>query len=69
MWKIELMENGNGKLQCVCCNQKRKTEVCFPWSANDKTVINNCCFSKRDHLGMQVTKHQEILKDKYSNLQ
>ncbi len=36
MWKMEQMENRNGKLQCVCCNQKRKTEVCFPWLANDK---------------------------------
>jgi hypothetical protein len=29
-------ENGNDQLPFVCCKWKRKTEVCFPWSANDK---------------------------------
>jgi hypothetical protein len=31
-------KNGNGKLLLICCKQKHKTEteVCFPWSANDK---------------------------------
>jgi hypothetical protein len=36
--------NGNCKLSPVRCKRKRKTEVCFPWSANDKW------YSKRDHL-------------------
>jgi hypothetical protein len=27
--------NGKQQLPFVCCKQKRKTEVCFPWSAND----------------------------------
>jgi hypothetical protein len=30
------LENGNGKLQFVCC--KQKIEDCFPWSANDKQL-------------------------------
>ncbi len=34
--------NGNGKLPFVFC--KQKTEVCFPWSANDKQ-IHLCGFS------------------------
>jgi hypothetical protein len=28
-------EIGNGKLMFVCCKQKQKTEVCYPWTAND----------------------------------
>jgi hypothetical protein len=30
------MENGNSKLLFVRGKRKRKTEVCFPWSTNDK---------------------------------
>jgi hypothetical protein len=33
------MENGNGKLSFVCLKWKRKTEVCFPWSADDKRYL------------------------------
>jgi hypothetical protein len=33
--------NGNRKLPFVCCKQKRKTEVCFPWSANDNSNRRN----------------------------
>ncbi len=29
-------ENGNGKLPFVCCKRKQKTNICLPWSANDK---------------------------------
>jgi hypothetical protein len=32
-------ENGNGKLPFVILKpRKRKTEVCFPWSANDEQL-------------------------------
>ncbi len=37
--KMELMENGTNlkrQLPFVCSKQKRKTEVCFLWLANDK---------------------------------
>jgi hypothetical protein len=27
---------GNGELPFVCSKEKRKTDACFPWSANDK---------------------------------
>jgi hypothetical protein len=41
--------NSNRKLPFVFC--KRKMEVCFPWSANDKLyIIDVCGFSKRAHL-------------------
>jgi hypothetical protein len=30
------MKNENGKLPFIWCKGKRKTEVFFPWSANDK---------------------------------
>ncbi len=41
------------KLPFVCCKWKRKTDVYFPWSAIGKwqTVTDDCCFSKRAHLG------------------
>jgi hypothetical protein len=29
-------KNKNSKLPFVCRKLKRKTEFCFPWSANDK---------------------------------
>jgi hypothetical protein len=32
-------ENGSGKLPFVCCKRKRKTEVCLPWSANNKRLL------------------------------
>jgi hypothetical protein len=31
-------EYGNGKLPFVCCKRKQKTEVCFPWSADDNRL-------------------------------
>jgi hypothetical protein len=34
--KMELTENGTGKLPFVCCKQKWKTQICFPWSAKAK---------------------------------
>ncbi len=48
-WGLELTENGNflyflqtenghGKLPFVCSKQKRKKDVSFPWSANDKRL-------------------------------
>ncbi len=30
------MENGNDNLPYLCCKLKQKTEVGFPWLANDK---------------------------------
>jgi hypothetical protein len=30
------MQTENGKLPFLWYKQKRKMEVCFPWSANDK---------------------------------
>jgi hypothetical protein len=41
------MENGNGNLPFICCKWKRKTDVCFPWSVNDKRQSTG---KKHDHL-------------------
>jgi hypothetical protein len=38
------------QLPFVFCIRKRKTDVCFPWSANRQTVIDDCRFSKHAHL-------------------
>ncbi len=44
-------KNGNDKLSFVCCKRKRKTEVCFPRSANNKRyLIDDYCFSKHAYL-------------------
>jgi hypothetical protein len=43
-------ENGNSKLPFVCCKWKWKTDVSFPWSANNKMVIKDFCFRKCAHL-------------------
>jgi hypothetical protein len=32
--------NGNSQLPFVCGKRKRKTDVGFPWLANDKTEID-----------------------------
>ncbi len=32
-----------------------KTQVCCPWSANDRQVIEACCFSKCAHLCQKVS--------------
>jgi hypothetical protein len=48
-------ENGtNRKWQFpfVCC--KRIAEVCIPWLANNKTVIDVCCFFRHVHLCMKT---------------
>ncbi len=44
------MENGNGKLLFVCCKQKWKMDICFPWSANGRQTI----YGKRRMLFQQT---------------
>jgi hypothetical protein len=43
--------------QYICL---RKTEVCFPWSANDINGKRLCCFSKRAHLCILSTVYSFI---------
>jgi hypothetical protein len=56
---------GKQRLLFVAANRKRQTSFCllktetendslFPLSANDKTIINDCSFSKRAHLCFEV---------------
>ncbi len=40
VWLLQT-ENGNSILPFVCCQQKRKKEVCFPWT---ETIIVNRLF-------------------------
>jgi hypothetical protein len=74
MWKTELTENSNfhfiaakkttetTKNPIVCCKRKQKTEACFSWSANDKTVIDDSCFSKRARLRLLTTKYAQYAR-------
>jgi hypothetical protein len=54
------MENGNSKLQFICCIQKQKTKVCFPWLANNKSLstiaVSATCQSMMNHI-----KHEHEL--------
>ncbi len=64
IWKTELKQNGNFvRLQTaetanfclLAANGNGKRKFVFFGSANKKTIINDCCFSKRPHLCLLVT--------------
>ncbi len=68
--------NGNGKLPFICCKQKRKMEVCFPWSAQDKRnrllLFEHSCKSMELHeaklISNGVHRADHLLAQNYSTI-